>query len=144
MQLNTRWRCEQYIRAYTAHHGTQNGVNVQQNVKRVVSKCRTKGCAATFVFDRPPKTGLWKLNGFLEHLNECSGQDTGPNIHTRARQYCAPAYTARQVARAIFYEADIQPEVSSRIIQALVKAKSLYSRQPPLRIIEPSAWSYKR
>ena len=35
------------------------------------------------------------------------------------------------MARAIFDEADIQPGDSSRVIQALFKAKSLYSRQPP-------------
>ena len=71
MQLNTRWICDQYIRAYKAHHGTENGVNVQQTVKQVVYKCLTKGFAAIFAFDRQPKTGLWKLNRFLEHQNEC-------------------------------------------------------------------------
>lgn len=38
MQLSTRGGFDPYIRAYTACHGTQNVINIQQTYLRVVNK----------------------------------------------------------------------------------------------------------
>lgn len=139
MCLNARWKCEQLIRAHTAHLAVQEGVNIHQTVVKVVMKCRVSSCDSTFVFDWQPKSGSWKLNKYREHINECFGQQVplaGSSPNTRGRlgpsqQYCAPAYTAQQVARAILEETCNMPNINSKTIASIVKAKGIYHRQPP-------------
>lgn len=101
-QLSARWMCEKYIRAHTAHAGTQNGVNLLKSLESVSLKCRNKDCSASLSFRWQPKTGLWKLNVYNEHNKECFGEK-GPvvgSLDTDRSNLCAPANSARQVARA--------------------------------------------
>lgn len=130
MELSARWKCDHMCRAHTAFIGVQKGVNVHQTAVRFVSTCRDTSCAATMQFDRQPRSGNWKLNKMVDHSNECLGQRTDGQVQTNAAQFCAPAYTANQVARAIISDTDNDPAITTRTVQALVLAKGIYNRQP--------------
>lgn len=132
MALQFRWQCEQLIRAYTAYEGVQNGVNISQSFEKVCMKCRRKECTSTFVFDWQPRTGLWKLNKFIEHSDGCGGQRVGTDEDTSfEKKYCTPAYTPLQVSRAVLGEASSDPNITAAKIGCLVRAKQIYKRQPP-------------
>ena len=125
IKLSGRWRCEQLIRAYTANLGAREGVNVVKNFEVVRMDCRRKDCAATITFNRQPKSGLWKLNRFQEHENQCYGQSNDT-------KYCQnrPAYTAEQVARALRDEFALNPDMPTSVLASILRAKSIYRRQP--------------
>lgn len=131
IQVNFRWKCEQLIRAYTAYIAVNDGIYISQSLEKVVMKCRRSECGARIVFDWQPRSGLWKLNKFLEHCNECYGHGLPSNSAGRTNA-CAAAYTPRQVARAVLEEASSEPNISAAKIAQLVKAKDIYRRQPPM------------
>ena len=70
MSLNARWKCEQLIRAHTAHLAVQKGVNIHQTTIKVQMSCRNKSCKAVILFNWQPKSGHWKLNKHQKHNNE--------------------------------------------------------------------------
>lgn len=132
MMLSSRWKCEQFIRAYTAHLGCQHSVSIHQTVVKCTMTCRTKGCGGRLVFDRQPKSGMWKLNVISAHMEYCYGEPITTPPSARKPKMCAPAYTAQQVSRLLRSEAAHDPNITSRMISELVKAKNVYRRQPPL------------
>ena len=137
MCMDARWKCEQLIRAHSAYLAVQKGVNIHQTIVKVVMKCRVKTCNATLVFDLQPKNGNWKLNKYLQHSNDCFGQQvpvagSSPTRRRTEEQFCAPAYTAQQVARAVIEETCNEPNINTKTISAIVKAKGIYLRQPPV------------
>lgn len=126
------------LRAHTANLAVEKGVNIHQTLVKVVMKCRQENILASFVFDWQPRSGHWKLNKYLQRSNGRFGQavplpGSSPISRGKVRgtQYCAPAYTARQVARAILEEACDIPNINSWAIAAIVKAKRIYIRHPP-------------
>lgn len=132
--LDFRWQCDQFILACTAYLCIHRGVNISQTVQKVIMKCKRGSCYATTVFGWQPGTGLWKLNRFLEHEVECYGEDMsiGTSASALSPRRCYSAYTPHQIARAIMVEAAEDPNLRSRAIIALVKAKEIYRRQLPL------------
>ena len=89
-----------------------------------------------FVFDLQPKSGNWKLNKYLQHGNCCFGQQvlvpgSSPTRRRGEAKFCAPAYTAQQVARAILKETCNEPNINTMTIAAIAKAKGSYLCQPP-------------
>lgn len=74
IQLKSRWRCEQLIRAHTAYNGVKKDVFIAQKLEKVSMKCRTPSCLARIVFDWQQQSGLWKFKKYKEHSNECYGQ----------------------------------------------------------------------
>lgn len=130
--LQFRWQCEQFIRAYTAFTGVHKGVNISQTWEKVRMKFRNTDCAACMVFNWQPSTGLWKMNHFVSHCEDCSAHDESEVGSSRTRRsFCAPAYTPSQVARAILSEAASDPNISAKTIGSMVRAKQIYRRQPP-------------
>ena len=147
MRLSAHWKCEQLVRAQTADLGVQNGINIHQTLVKVVMRCRVKTCHATLVFDLQPRSGFWKLNKYFEHANECFGQVVpapGASPTNRRKNHnkaCAPAYTAQQIARCILEEASCEPNINSKTIAALVKARVSIVDNHRTRITGPSAKS---
>ncbi|CAN8075948.1 unnamed protein product [Agarophyton chilense] len=77
MALPFRWHYEQLIRAQTAYVGIQKGVNISPTWERVCMTCRHSSCPSKIQFDWQPSTGLWKLNAYVSHREDCVGQDAG-------------------------------------------------------------------
>lgn len=132
--FDSRWKCEQFIRAYTASLGIAKGVNISQTLERVTMNFRTSSCTAKISFCCQPKSGLWKLNRFLEHSNGFFGhvENTYGTTNSSTAKYCAPEYTPLQVYRATIHEACPDPNITSRGIGELVRAKEIYRLQPPV------------
>ena len=133
VQFAARWMCEQFIRANCAYNAIQCGVNVVKSLESIAMRCRNKECSATLAFKLQPSSGLCKLKSYTEHNNECLGQSIPSlNCDTSASKLCSPSYTVRQVARAIISEATETETLNSKTIRALVRAKEIYKREPPV------------
>lgn len=136
IQLATRWKCEQFIRAYTAYVGAHNGINLSLTLMKVRMSCKMDNCHATMVFDWQPRSGLWKLNKFVEHTNECGGQactNDGLAQGAGPARACSPAYLPCQIARAVLAEEGTpDPNITSKHIARIINAKGVYSRKPSM------------
>lgn len=133
ISLSFRWQCEQYIRAHTAYVGAYKGVNVSTQIERVRMTCKDKECNALMLFNYQPKVGLWKLNKFVDHCNECSGQRVPDAISSPQKSlFCYPAYTPTQIARCVLGDVSEDPNVTTRMISNLVSAQGIYNRQPSI------------
>ena len=80
---------------------------------------------------RNPGTGIWRLREFKGHLPACSGKIVSRDENSMGN--CAPAYTAKQVARMILPELRGKSSVTTKFIVSIVNAKQIYTRQPGLR-----------
>lgn len=129
IMLSCRWQCEQFCRAYVAYLGVQHGVNVRKNAVKVSMLCKAVSCPSNMVFDWQPSCGRWKLNRFHPHLDSCLGNDTTGG--GGGGKNCAAAYTAEQVARLLKSEIAQNPNITAKHIAGIVKAKGIYTRQPP-------------
>lgn len=128
MNFEARWKCERLCREHAASKGVTGGINIHQTTQTLSMTCRNKKCAAIIRFGRQPKTGMWNLCRFLDHSEECVGDSS------RARQYCVPVYTARQVARLVLPYLSENPTISTRDIGQIIKAKEIFLRQPSPRL----------
>lgn len=127
--VDSRWKCERLCREQTAWYGIPSGVNILQTLETVRMTCRTKQCPATMRFNRQPRSGMWKLNEAVIHRDECIG-----NIENGSgAQYCAAAYTAKQMCRLLQCQLRTNPNISTREIATIIKAKQIYRRQPSQR-----------
>lgn len=95
--------------------------------------CRTDGCQSTFIFGWQLRAGIWKLNKFFGHTNECGLQLCGSDDKRKPAakaKFCVTAYTTRQIIRAVFVEdGGTEGDITTKTISRIVNAKGIYSRK---------------
>lgn len=126
IQLRARWQCEQLCRAYTALKAPHDGIKMTATFAVLRCSCRTEECTSIIQFFRQPKSGQWKLNKFTPHKDSCLGHNGSAR-----KTNCAAAYTAEQVSRLLLQYISEDPNITGKRIKEIVKAKQLYTRQPP-------------
>lgn len=97
---------------------------------KVLTNSRRAGCGKHIIFHLQPRKCFWKLKKLMDHFNEYSKLECPPiSSSTIGRKSCAPAFTGRQVARAVTKEAIKGPSISTIKIAQLVQSKALYRHQ---------------
>jgi curved DNA-binding protein CbpA len=98
-----RWQAEQNTRSWAALKGVHSGVKIAMNNEALSASCHT---CSTFHMDYSyqPSSGQWLLKNFADHEAGCFGAlapADGATAGERASA-CKSAFTAKQVARAVF------------------------------------------
>lgn len=106
MELPTRWECDRFYREHSSCNAGPCGIKVHKTISMVHMTCRRKrGWHAVIKLDMQPSTGMWKLNKYNSHSDECVGDYLSGTTMCTVR-YCCPVYTAKQVTRLLSDETE--------------------------------------
>lgn len=132
MELLSSCKCDRRFRENAAWLDVQKGIKVHNAREFIDMKCRNRSCPCVGKFIRHVRSAMWVLSRMVPHDEECVGPFSG-RAKTDTDTLSTSPYEEKKTARLLTTDVHENPSIPATKIVAIIRAKEIYTRKPPMR-----------